>query len=155
GDASRPRHRVAGGERADAGGDVYRPAGALPPPPVGGSGGQARGGADMTAVLWKEYREQRVIWVTFLLAGLGFVLGIAPLLSTDEGAELLASLVLCWTYGLVCGSMLLAGEREEGTLRFLDSLPGDRWGLWQSKFFAGVVFTLSLAGLYIALLVGT
>ena len=38
----------------------------------------------------------------------------------------LAVVLVAWAYGLICGAMLLAGEREMGTLPFLDALPGLR-----------------------------
>ena len=46
-------------------------------------------------------------------------------------------------YGLICGAMLLAGEREMGTLPFLDALPGLRRQLWRAKCLAGVLLVIA------------
>src|SRR5262245_58784615 len=55
------------------------------------------------------------------------------------------------TYGVVCGAMLLAGEREASTLTFLDALTGQRLPVWFAKLFPGVVLSL-LQGLFVAAL---
>ena len=52
-------------------------------------------------------------------------------------------IVLSWTYGLICGAMLLAGERGVGTLPFLDALPGLRWRLWLAKCLAGLLLVFA------------
>ena len=48
-------------------------------------------------------------------------------------------------YALICGAMLLAGERENGTLPYLDGLPGWRRRLWLGKFVSGAVLVLGQA----------
>ncbi len=53
-----------------------------------------------------------------------------------------AAVVLAWSYGIVCGAMLLASEREGGTQSFLDSLPISRLQLWVGKVLAGALFVL-------------
>src|SRR5262245_12023971 len=113
----------------------------------------------IAAVLWKEYREQRFVWVTLAVVAVGVLVGL-PLVFEPGGfryrSELRTSLkvvtlVMAWTYGLVCGAMLLAGEREAGTDGFLDALPASRLGLWWAKLLAGLALVLSqvafLAGL--------
>jgi hypothetical protein len=50
-----------------------------------------------------------------------------------------AAALLVWAYGMICGAMLLAGEREEGTLGFLDTLPLSRFRLWLVKGQLGLV----------------
>ncbi|MGL4553841.1 MAG: hypothetical protein ACRC33_22005 [Gemmataceae bacterium] len=109
------------------------------------------------AILWKEYREQRAVWAAFALVAAGFVFLLAPLMADEEARQFVAvaALVLCWTYGVLSGSMLLAGEREDRTLRFLDTLPGDRRGLWRAKALAGALFTLALAACAAAAVAGS
>ena len=53
------------------------------------------------------------------------------------------AVLLAWLYGMICGVMLLAGEREAGTLTFLDALPGLRRRLWLAKCLAGLVLVLA------------
>ncbi len=106
-----------------------------------------------TALLYKEYREQRAVWLVLALAGAGVLLG-APLLYrplTDalpafQAIMGIAAGVLAWTYGLVGGAMLLAGERETGTQTFLDTLPTRRLWLWFNKcLIGGVLLYVQLA----------
>src|SRR2546421_8819131 len=92
----------------------------------------------MTRVLlWKELREQ---WTTALaLAALGVaVLVSIPLFSMpkatpgDEAGAVMA-ICLAWMCGLIVGAQTLAGEREAGTLPWLDSLPATRRQVWAGK----------------------
>jgi hypothetical protein len=53
-----------------------------------------------------------------------------------------AVLVMAVAYGLVCGSMMLAGEREGRTLDFLDVHSGRRAPVWRAKALTGAVFTV-------------
>jgi hypothetical protein len=103
------------------------------------------------SLLWKEYREQRSVWLA--LAGLAVVLvgGLTATLLHDSTPSLesgrflvvlVATLTMAGTYGLVSGAMLLAGERESGTQVFLDTLPADRTRLWAVKGLCGVLGTL-------------
>jgi hypothetical protein len=106
---------------------------------------------------WKEYREHRAIWLTMvvLTAVLGF--GLAQLMPSrhadpfriEVGA--LAILTLAATYGVVCGSMMFAGEWEAGTMTFLDIFLGRRGLLWLWKFLIGLPLALTEA-LAVALL---
>src|SRR5205823_5241332 len=102
-------------------------------------------------LLWKEYREHRAVWGA--MAGFGAVLvgGLAKLVdpgdlplpwTTEFVVVLVAALSMAGTYGLVCGSMMLAGEREAGTLAFLDTQPIHRLRLWGLKFLVAVLLTL-------------
>jgi hypothetical protein len=120
----------------------------------------------MTAVLlWKEYRQQRAIWLALLLLALLVVGSLLAFLGPESGLRVspgsslasgLSILVYCLviTYGLVSGAVLLAGEKEEGTLPFLDNLSGWRRPLWKAKVGAGSILTLSLSTLLTALAVG-
>ncbi|HWG41683.1 MAG TPA: ABC transporter permease subunit, partial [Gemmataceae bacterium] len=115
------------------------------------------------ALLWKEYREHRAIWLTLTVGGGTCLFGLARLMESDslmtyhdgvrEPLQGLAVL-LTWTYGLVCGSILLAGEREEGTMTFLDMLPIRRLQLWLLKCLIGVVLFLGQVAVLTGFLIG-
>ena len=103
----------------------------------------------IAALVWKEYREQRVAWAALAAVG-ALAVFVLPLIDSaenlDHGREAVAALavtVLAWAYGLICGAMLLAGERETGTLPFLDGLPGLRGQLWRGKCLAGVLLVVA------------
>jgi ABC-type transport system involved in multi-copper enzyme maturation permease subunit len=101
----------------------------------------------LSVLLWKEYREHRIVWaaLAFVAAAsllfLPFVMAPRGLESQPDVRNILRVLVIAiaWSYGLICGAMLLAGEREVGTLSFLDALPGLRWRLWSAKCLAGLL----------------
>jgi hypothetical protein len=95
---------------------------------------------------WKEYREQRGLWLVMVGMTALLLAGMIAVLSPG-GREALPStaLLMAVTYGLVCGSMMLAGERETRTLTFLDTHAGRRATVWKAKALAGAVFTLVLS----------
>jgi hypothetical protein len=100
------------------------------------------------ALAWKEYRAQRTIWLLMALFALAALYGLISLLAAraniDSGIGWLAAataLAFPTTYGLVCGSLMLAGENEERTLWFLDYHAGGRFSCWLNKLGAGVVLT--------------
>jgi hypothetical protein len=114
------------------------------------------------ALLYKEYREHRSIWLALALVGAGVLVGI-PLFYQPEPSQQemfqevlgIIATVLAWTYGLVCGAMLLAGEREVGTQGFLDMLPTARLPLWLVKCIIGALFVyLQVALLAVQALLG-
>jgi hypothetical protein len=92
-------------------------------------------------LIWKEVREQRAAWLTLVLTAAGVEAVLGRLVSDYYRAELLigALWVVAWAYGLVCGSMLLAGETEEGTQPFLDAQAVTRRRLWLVKVSAGLL----------------
>src|SRR5262245_32287624 len=109
-------------------------------------------------VLWKEYREHRSIWLGMAAVAAAAILGVGYGIGFQgqDGAaarDLLgaAVLVLAWTYGAVCGSLLLAGERESGTQPFLDTLPSGRLPLWWCKLAAGSLLVLAQVAFLAAL----
>jgi hypothetical protein len=112
------------------------------------------------AVVWKEYREQRAAWLGLTGLGCGLLALLARWLQTsgragpDSPAQYLVAggLLLSWCYGVVSGSMLLAGEREDGTLEFLDTLPAWRGRLWRAKGLAALALLLAQAVVVVALL---
>jgi hypothetical protein len=109
-------------------------------------------------LLWKEYREHRAIWLSLALVGGVGLFALSHLipsfwgLSYEGTRDSLRSVAVlfAWTYGLVCGSMLLANEAETGALAFLDQLPLRRWQLWWIK----CLFGLILLALQLAVLMG-
>jgi hypothetical protein len=115
----------------------------------------------ISALAWKEYREQRLIWAALALLAAPLIWGLSQLLAPTggvsgpgdihslEGGQVLgivvAALGIAGTYGLVCAAMLTAGEREAGTHYFVETLSGWRTRLWVAKLLIGAVFALGLA----------
>lgn len=107
----------------------------------------------MTGVLaWKEYREQRAVWLLMAVVGAA-LLGVLTAwfgtqgasASNHQGMLLAGALLLAWSYGMVCGALLLANETEDGTLAFLDTLPGSRRQVWRAKCLAGLGLLMAQA----------
>lgn len=111
-------------------------------------------GATRRALLWKEYREQRAFWLALaalallVILGLGSMArgGLAGLPEDRELAAVVAALVygVVFGYGVICGALLLAGDKENATLDFLDAHLGARRPVWQAKLLAGVLLTVPL-----------
>jgi hypothetical protein len=55
------------------------------------------------------------------------------------------TVIIVAAYGLICGSILFAGEEEYHTLGFLDRLAGWRTPLWGTKLLTGSGLTVGLA----------
>lgn len=104
-------------------------------------------------ILWKELREQAAILVALAVLGAGIIvaaatLGTAPTAVRDplelrgygEPARI-ATIMLIFVGGTVCGGMIFANERENGTADFLLHLPANRRRLWVAKFAAGLLLT--------------
>jgi hypothetical protein len=117
-------------------------------------------------ILWKEYRQQRAVWLAILILAVLLVVILAEILGKGSGLQVyrderlrstLLTVVLCLVVaqGMVSGALLLASEKEDGTLVFLDNLTGKRGPIWISKCAAGVFLTLSqglvLAGLAVGM----
>ncbi|HMF15402.1 MAG TPA: hypothetical protein VKE94_23970, partial [Gemmataceae bacterium] len=111
----------------------------------------------IASMAWKEYREHRTVWFFMALVAsvlVVLVTQVYPALhwGPQQGETITYLLVVTvgavLTYGVVCGAMLLAGEREGSTLPFLDALLGRRLPLWFSKLLPGVFFCF-LQGLFI------
>ena len=114
-------------------------------------------------LLWKEYRQQRAIWLVIALLGILLVLILGLAMGQGSGLDVFRDgsirptlitiiLALGVTYGIVCGALLLAGEKEDRTLDFLDGLAGQRGPVWRRKATAGALFTLA-QGLVMAILI--
>src|SRR5262245_24381235 len=76
-----------------------------------------------------------------------FALGAGqPVFTQNPPATLgITVLAMAAVYGVVCGAMMLAGEKEGGTLVFLDVFLGRRGLLWCGKFLVGVVLVITEA----------
>ena len=108
----------------------------------------------IATLAWKEYREHRPVCVALaVLAAVLIVIAaqflppagtIPPDSDKQVGISGLA-IMLAVVYGLLCGSMLLAGERELGTLPFLDVLTARRSRVWTTKLLVGAALTTAQA----------
>jgi hypothetical protein len=114
------------------------------------------------ALMWKEYREHRAIWLTLAAVGGAGLFGLGQLMAPDgffshgaarESLQSVAAL-FAWTYGLVCGAMLLANEHESGTLTFLDMLPARRLELWLVKCSIGLLLLVMQVAVLACVVVG-
>lgn len=112
----------------------------------------------MARLWWKDFRQ---FWPVWLLVAAGATVNVGLLIryagaATNEGE--LGALALLWTclYALGVTAAAFAGERENGTLRWLDALGASRDRLWFQKAAFALVTTLAL-GLMLFLLaaVGT
>jgi len=108
----------------------------------------------IASLFWKEYREHRSVWIAMtVLTVASLAIAKAALLpmgyqaasNTGEGV-VVVGLILTVMYGLVCGAMMFAGERETRGMTFLDQLPLGRGELWWVKFFIGLAFVLLFCG---------
>lgn len=109
------------------------------------------------AILWKEWREHGSVVIVLAVFSIGMLVAAAMLAqppnpsapATDIvrylGLGRLATVMLVVTAGMVCGGTLFAGERENGTATFLDTLPVYRAPLWLAKLIAGFVLTAGLS----------
>jgi hypothetical protein len=104
---------------------------------------------------WKDYREQRAVWLVIALAGAALLFALRELMGPGyigsqtrlDGLLGGIGLAVAFTYGVVCGAMLLAGESETRTLPFLDYLEGQRFRIWTTKVLLGVLLTLAQSAL--------
>ena len=107
-----------------------------------------------TVLLWKEYRQQRVFWLVITGLTLLLLFTVAEVMGQGSGLEvfrdykihqyLFAVLcVLAVIHGVTTGALLLAGDKEDGAMVFLDSLTGKRGPVFLTKVGAGLFLTLS------------
>jgi hypothetical protein len=105
-------------------------------------------------MLWKEYRQQRAIWLAIVVLAILLVVSLDEFLGQGSGLQvyrderlrstlLIVLLGLVVAQGMVSGALLLAGEKEDGTLVFLDNLTGKRGPIWIRKCVVGFFLTLS------------
>jgi hypothetical protein len=103
-------------------------------------------------LVWKEVREHWAVWLAVIAAAATGAAGLHALIGPERSrTETLVGLLwfAAWGYGLVCGSLLMAGESEDDTQTFLDLMPVTRRRLWSIKVATGV---LLLAAQTLALL---
>src|SRR5262249_11803890 len=98
----------------------------------------------MRSLCWKEDREQRHSWLAVAILAIAVVLVPSIVMNSGGNSSLredgqlrftlfVIVLVLTATYGVVCGGMLLAGEREGRTEAFLNAMPVSRARIWAAK----------------------
>ncbi len=104
----------------------------------------------ISALVWKEIREHRAIWLAMVVLTSVLGLGLSRLVAPTDpllaiAVATLTNLGMAAGYGVVCGAMMLAGEHEGGTLSFLDIFLGRRGQLWFAKFAIGATLALGEA----------
>ncbi len=106
-----------------------------------------KGGAMLARLCWKEFRMFWPLWAFVGLAAVGFQWLLLETVQTQAQTGILIVAALGWTalYAAAVGAAAFAGERENGTLSWLDTLPVSRPTLWTGKVLFGLVSTLVLA----------
>ena len=98
------------------------------------------------ALFWKEYRQQRVLWLTVLLVATFVAASFSATLQRRSEADVAVTyslMVIAVVYGIAVGALAMAGEKEDGTLDFLDNLTARRSTIWWRKLAAGMLLVLS------------
>ncbi len=105
-------------------------------------------------MLWKEYRQQRTLWVGILVFGLALqmiariVAAAAPFLSGEQRDAMVAvwaiPLYLAAIFLVGSTAMLFALEREERTSDWLLSLSAPPWSTLLAKYGFAIVAAVSL-----------
>jgi hypothetical protein len=106
------------------------------------------------ALVWKEVREQWAVWLAVAVAAAGSMGTLVAVQSPGfDRSAVLVTLLWCaaWGYGVICGSLLLAGEAEDDTQTFLDTLPATRNRLWRVKAATGLGLLAAQMAAYLAL----
>jgi len=90
-------------------------------------------------LVWKEYRQQRALWVAIALAGLIFQVAMLIYCSLNGVPDLpnklfTVALSIPALYSLGCGAALFAGEHESDTFPFQQSLPVSAGRVFFAKF---------------------
>jgi hypothetical protein len=118
----------------------------------------------LRAILWKEWRQQGLFFLAILLLA-GLAIGTTALTLPQEWANLAGEPILRLTLfflvqtfivsqAVACAALLFAGEREEGTLTFVDVHSGRRLPVWASKMIAGLTIVFASAAVLGGVLVG-
>jgi hypothetical protein len=106
----------------------------------------------IATLAWKEYREQRALWLAITVLALLVTLNIGLLARAglagahddifvrDAIFSLLCALIVA--QGVVVGAQAFAGERDAGTLTFLDILSSRRSLLWSTKLTVSAIALL-------------
>lgn len=106
-----------------------------------------------TRLWWKDARQFWPIWGFLVLVALAGEALIVHYGSDDVRDRALGSMAIGFAglYAFAVGAAAFAGERETGTLRLLDVLPAPRRTVWASKVSFGLVSTLAMMLLLLAL----
>ena len=100
-------------------------------------------------VFWKEYRVQRAIWIAMAVLTVLLMLSVVEFIRSPDGPRWSAWIAvgLLGCYGLGCGAVLFAGEREAGTYEYQRALPSDA----RTVFAAKIAFALLSAAAMFAM----
>ncbi len=104
---------------------------------------------------WKDARQLWPIWV-FLAVAAAVAQWLAQRYWMPASSPYpLTLLAMVWAsfYAVAAGAAAFAGEHEAGTLRLLDIMPVERRVTWAGKVSFGLVTTLVLTGLLLAMAV--
>src|SRR5262249_41148388 len=102
------------------------------------------GGHGMTAViLWKEYRQLRTVWLAILILGIALTVTFGLLQGFATTTTFWAMTLLALIHTLLCVAVRLAGDKEAGSVVFLDMLAGSRNPLFTRKLLAGLLMAQS------------
>lgn len=96
----------------------------------------------IATLVWKEYREQRSTWLIMAVLATAAIVTLAVLvnpvvLGLPPGSPAFVALTIAAMYGVVCGALMLAGEREGRTGAFLTSVARTKTDLWRTKALTG------------------
>jgi hypothetical protein len=108
------------------------------------------------SLAWKDLREQQGLIVAIVGLGMACMVVLTAGLVDDRllrdvlfwermtrmDAARNMALAFAWTGGLIAGAIALAGEREAGTMPFLDALTRLRRPVWRAKCAFGAVTSL-------------
>ena len=95
---------------------------------------------------WKEFRLFWPVWAFLVVLALVAQPAAIWFFGREAQGGALALMAVGWSflYAAAVASAAFAGEREQKTLRFLDTLPVPRNLLWRSKASFAIVTTLAL-----------
>ena len=103
---------------------------------------------------WKDARQYGPAWLLIVLASLaGFLLGGRYVADPEvrSGFDYAITLMGSCLYALAIATAALAGERENRTLRSLDTLPAPRGRLWDGKASFATVTAFALSAVLIGI----
>jgi hypothetical protein len=116
------------------------------------------------ALMWKEYRQLRGVWIVItllailvlegLLATAGFTTSWLDHINTSRTVLISIVVSSIVAHGVVAGAMLIARDKEDGTEGFLESLTCRRSGVWWNKLTTGAAMVILQGLAMVALLVG-
>lgn|GEM_PF-3536588 len=101
----------------------------------------------LARLCWKEFR---MFWPLWLLVGgcaVGFQWLLLETVREDVRTGMLSAIAFGWValYACAVGAAAFAGERENGTFLWLDTIPMSRGTVWTGKIVFGLATTLALA----------